>query len=79
MLGAQASSTNNLINAALESYTQKGWSCALCHQNAFPLGVSYPLPPIQQEYEDLRTISFVLQNAQNFQKKAKHRHRKKRY
>ena len=62
--GAQASNTRNLINTALESYTQEGWSCTQCHQNAFPLGVSLPLPPIQQEYDALRVISFVLQGAQ---------------
>lgn len=61
--GAQVSSTNNLINTTLESYTQKGWSCALCHQNAFPLGVTLPLPPFSKAYEPLRTISFLLQNA----------------
>ena len=62
--GAQVSSTNQLINTALESYTQRGWSCALCHQNASPLGVSLPLPPFQEEYDALHTISFLLQNAQ---------------
>lgn len=63
--GAQVSSTNNLINTALESYTQKGWSCALCHQNASPLGVSLPLPPFSQAFDPLHTISFLLQNAQS--------------
>jgi len=63
-LGAQVSNTNNLINTALESYTQAGWSCALCHQNATPLGVGLPLPSFGKEYEALRTISFLLQNAQ---------------
>jgi len=63
--GAQVSNTTNLINTALESYTQKGWSCALCHQNAAPLGVQLPLPPFSEEYDALHTISFLLQNAQN--------------
>ena len=61
--GAQVSNTTNLINTTLESYTQKGWSCALCHQNATPLGVTYPLPPFSREYDALRTISFLLQQA----------------
>jgi len=64
-LGSQVSSTNNLINTTLESYTQAGWSCALCHQNATPLGVGLPLPPFGEAYEALRTISFLLQNAQH--------------
>jgi hypothetical protein len=78
VVGAQASSTNNLINATLESYTQEGWSCGRCHQNAFPLGVSLPLPPIQQEYDVLRTISFVLQNARSHrsQPARPHHHRR---
>jgi hypothetical protein len=63
VVGAQASSTNNLINTTLESYTQQGYSCAGCHQNAFPQGVRVPLPPNQQEYDGLRIISFLLQNA----------------
>jgi len=63
VLGAQASNTNNLINTALESYTQQGYSCAGCHQNAAPLGVSLPFPPIEQRFRPLHTISFVLQNA----------------
>lgn len=63
VVGAQASSTNNLINTTLESYTQKGWSCALCHQNALPQGVPVPLPPNRPEFEDLRIISFLLQDA----------------
>jgi hypothetical protein len=63
--GAQVSSTNNLINTALESYTQKGWSCALCHQNAFPKGVTLPLPSFGPAYDPLHTISFLLQNAKS--------------
>lgn len=62
--GAQVSNTTNLINTTLESYTQRGWSCAQCHQNAFPLGVSQPLPPFGQAWDPLHTISFLLQNAQ---------------
>lgn len=61
--GAQVSSTNNLINAALESYTQEGWSCAQCHQNAFPQGVTLPLPSFGPAFDPLHTISFLLQNA----------------
>ena len=63
VIGAQVSNTRNLINTALESYTQEGWSCALCHQNAFPLGVSLPFPPLEQAFAPLHTISFLLQNA----------------
>jgi len=63
--GAQVSSTNNLINTALESYTQAGWSCALCHQNAFPQGVTLPLPSFGPAYDPLHTISFLLQNAKS--------------
>ncbi len=65
LVGAQASNTRNLINTALESYTQEGWSCAQCHQNAFPLGVSLPFPPFEQAFAPLHTISFLLQNAQS--------------
>lgn len=71
-LGAQVSNTRNLINTALESYTQEGWSCALCHQNAFPLGVDLPFPPTEENYAALRTISFLLQNAAQFKNKHKH-------
>jgi len=65
VIGAQSSNTTNLINTALESYTQKGWSCALCHQNAFPLGVSLPFPPFEQNFAPLHTISFLLQTAKS--------------
>jgi hypothetical protein len=65
VIGAQASNVNNLINTTLESYTQRGWSCAQCHQNAFPQGVTLPLPPIEQEYAPLHIISFLLRNARS--------------
>ena len=63
VLGAQVSATNNLINTALESYTQKGWSCALCHQNAFPQGVKVPFASHEQNYKALHVMSFLLQRA----------------
>lgn len=63
VIGAQSSNTNNLINTALESYTQEGWSCALCHQNATPQGVTFPFPPFEENFAPLHTISFLLQNA----------------
>ena len=69
LVGAQVSNTKNLINTALESYTQESYSCAGCHQNAFPLGVTLPFPPFEQKFAPLHTISFLLQNAQtNFGK-----------
>jgi hypothetical protein len=63
--GAQVSNTNNLINTTLESYTQAGWNCAQCHLNAFPLGVTLPLPPFEDAYEPLHLISFLLQTARS--------------
>ncbi|MFC6979934.1 hypothetical protein [Microbulbifer taiwanensis] len=36
--GPQHSNVQNLVNTTLETYTQKGFSCARCHLNAFPQG-----------------------------------------
>jgi len=63
VIGAQASNLQNLINTTLESYTQKGFSCARCHLNAFPQGVQLPLPPFEQTFAPLHVISFLLLNA----------------
>ena len=63
--GAQTSNGQNLINTALESYTQEGWACQRCHLNAFPQGVSLPLPSFEQKFKALHTISFLLLNAQS--------------
>jgi len=63
VIGPQSSNANNLINTGLESYTQKGYSCAGCHQNAFPQGVTIPFPPFEENFAPLHTISFLLQNA----------------
>ena len=63
--GPQASNTQNLINTTLETYTQAGFSCARCHMNALPLGVTTP-PPFEPKYDPLRVGSFILlQAAQN--------------
>ena len=51
--------TNNLINTALESYTQKNFSCILCHAQARPQGVP------EQAFEDdrFKIITFLLNMA----------------
>jgi len=51
--------TNNLINAALESYTQANYSCILCHVRARPVGV----PEKALEVDDFKTLTFLLQSA----------------
>lgn len=51
--------TNNLINTALESYTQTNYSCILCHVRARPVGV----PKKALEVNDFKTLTFLLQAA----------------
>ena len=51
--------TNNLINTALESYTQANYSCILCHVRARPVGV----PQKAREIDELKTLTFLLQSA----------------
>ena len=53
------SNTNNLINAALESYTQKNFSCILCHSRARPIGV----PEKAWEEDHFKVLTFLLQSA----------------
>ena len=61
--GPQYSNTTDLVNTTLESYTQPGFSCARCHINAFPQGVT-AFPPYEKRFEPLHVMSFLLQNAQ---------------
>jgi hypothetical protein len=61
---------NNLVNSALESYSQKNFSCILCHVRARPLGIlprkpkHLPTFP-QQAFEDdhFKILTFLLQMA----------------
>ena len=53
------SNTNNLINSALESYTQKNHSCLQCHVRARPKGV----PTQAREIDQFKILTFLLQNA----------------
>ena len=55
------SNTNNLINTALESYTQKNFSCIFCHSRARPKGIP------EQAFEDdrFKIITFLLNMAQS--------------
>ena len=69
--GAGSSNGQNLINTALESYTQNGWSCQRCHLNAFPQGVSLPFPTFEQKFKALHTISFLLLNAKSDSRRKK--------
>lgn len=64
--GAQHSSVQNLVNTTLETYTQKGFSCARCHLNAFPHGVT-SYPPYEKRFEALHVMSFLLLNAKSGQ------------
>ena len=64
--GPQQSNTTNLVNTTLESYTQPGWSCARCHINAFPQGVT-AFPPFESRFTDLHVMSFLLLNAKSSQ------------
>ncbi|WP_284124791.1 hypothetical protein [Parerythrobacter aestuarii] len=52
--------TNNLINAALESYTQKNFSCILCHAAAKPKCT----PEKAFEEDQFKTLTFLLNAAQ---------------
>ena len=69
--GAQYSNGQNLINTALESYTQEGWACQRCHLNAFPQGVSFPLPSFEEKFKALHIISFLLLNAKSEPRRSK--------
>ncbi|MEA3276695.1 MAG: hypothetical protein U9Q81_15655 [Pseudomonadota bacterium] len=62
--GPQHSNVQNLVNSTLESYTQKGFSCARCHINAFRQGVG-AFPPFETRFEDLHVMSFLLLNAKS--------------
>lgn len=62
--GPQQSNTQNLVNSTLETYTQRGFSCASCHLNAFPHGVG-SFPPYEERFEDLHVMSFLLLNAKS--------------
>lgn len=53
------SNTSNLINSALESYTQANHSCIQCHIQAGPKGV----PTQAKELDQFRTLTFLLQMA----------------
>ncbi len=53
--------TNNLINTALESYTQENFSCILCHSQARPQGV----PEKAFEEDRFKIITFLLNMAQS--------------
>ena len=55
------SNTNNLINTALESYSQKNFSCILCHSQARPQGV----PEQAFEVDRFKIITFLLNMAQS--------------
>ena len=61
---------NNLVNSALESYTQKNFSCILCHARARPYGVLHskekPFPTFpQRAFEDdhFKILTFLLNMA----------------
>lgn len=60
---------NNLVNSALESYTQKNFSCILCHVRARPFGSPHkpgqsPVFP-ERAFEDdhFKILTFLLQSA----------------
>lgn len=53
--------TSNLVNTALESYTQANYSCILCHNQARPLGVG----PALREIDHFKILSFLLQAAKS--------------
>lgn len=66
---------NNLVNAALESYTQKNFSCILCHVRARPFGVphkpgevpTFPEKAFEDDY--FKVLTFLLQSAKPPKKK----------
>lgn len=51
--------TSNLINAALESYSQANFSCILCHVRARPQGV----PLAAEQIDHFKILTFLLQSA----------------
>jgi hypothetical protein len=57
------------VNSALESYTQKNFSCILCHERARPLGLpdatdaSITFPPAAVEDDHFKILTFLLQSA----------------
>ncbi|MEM7505755.1 MAG: hypothetical protein AAF415_03335 [Pseudomonadota bacterium] len=53
--------TSELINAALESYSQANFSCILCHVRARPKGV----PDQALEEDRFKILTFLLQSAQS--------------
>jgi hypothetical protein len=53
--------TNNLINTALESYSQNNFSCIYCHVRARPQGV----PKQAFEIDYFKTLTFLLQEAKH--------------
>lgn len=53
--------TSNLINAALESYSQRNFSCILCHVRARPQGV----PDGALQVDHFKILTFLLQSAQH--------------
>lgn len=60
---------NNLVNSALESYTQKNFSCILCHVRARPFGMPHApgavptFPPAAFEDDHFKILTFLLQMA----------------
>ena len=58
------SNTSNLINTALESYTQANHSCIQCHVVAGPQGV----PTQAKELDQFRSLTFLLQMAKKRKK-----------
>ncbi len=60
---------NSLVNSALESYTQKNFSCILCHVRARPFGVPHApdtapgFPPAAFEDDHFKILTFLLQSA----------------
>lgn len=69
----QITNANNLVNSALESYTQKNFACILCHIKARPFGVipsdkpgmkQMPGVPDKAFQDDtFKILSFLLQSA----------------
>ncbi|MCB1036827.1 MAG: hypothetical protein KDD47_23580, partial [Acidobacteria bacterium] len=60
---------NNLVNSALESYTQKNFSCILCHVRARTFGIPHApdttpgFPPAAFEDDHFKILTFLLQSA----------------
>lgn len=53
--------TSNLINTALESYSQQNFSCILCHVRARPQGV----PDGALQVDHFKILTFLLNSAQH--------------